>query len=308
MQLARHGASSDRLSAGWRNAPAGRLGPLVILHAICVTLALFAATIDVLDTPDALFGSAILMLVFGLPHGTLDIGFVKKASRGAAALIALLYLSSALAMYIIWQAQPILALAVFLVLAVVHFAEDWQDRLPKVMSYGVSLAVLTAPAIQHGDDLAIVFGDLIAADARLLVDVLTLIAPSACATALVAITWLWDEGAHDQAVATALSVIGMISLPPIAGFVLYFCLMHSPGQFRAGLHSIGWTAPQQWGTPVAVLTLAALAIAWVIFLAMPATEVSQRAVSAAFMTLSVLTLPHMMAPRFVWAVRRLSNQ
>ena len=84
--------------------------------------------------------------------------------------------------------------------------------------------------------------------------------------ASVAMIALWSDGYRSQALATAFALSAMIFLPPLVGFALFFCLMHSPAQFAAAQHTLRWRRPAQWGPVIVPLTCAALGIAALVFL------------------------------------------
>ena len=78
---------------------------------------------------------ALAVVVFGLPHGALDLALVQGASRGSwtalAAAIAV-YLVASAAVLAVWITAPVAALLGFLAIAVIHFGlgdtEDLTDR------------------------------------------------------------------------------------------------------------------------------------------------------------------------------------
>ena len=86
-----------------------------------------------------------MLLVFGLPHGSFDIAILRRAEpsaphNGSRIGLVLLYLSFAAAMYLVWRSSPVLALASFLVLATVHFAEDWDNFGSGFIAAGIAAA------------------------------------------------------------------------------------------------------------------------------------------------------------------------
>ena len=255
--------------------------------------------------------ACLAILLFGLPHGTLDFELLRRAMNGGMhrfRVALAMYFGCAAAMYCAWRAAPELALLVFLVLSTVHFAEDYADNLPALFSLGTVAAILTSPALGHHDALLMIFSTLSGDQtANAIVDAARLIAPVATALAVTGMAWQWSDGRRIPASMTALALLGMLVLPPVIGFALFFCLLHSPLQFKAGLAALRWRNVSQWYAIVLPLTLAGLGIAAIIFVETDALIFSQKLVAATFMTLSVLTLPHIAVPllmrRFV-ALRR----
>lgn len=302
MLFARRVAPVGMTSVGWLPAPSDRLSFGQAAHVILTVGALVASGIGcALDTPGVSILMGATILFFGLPHGTLDLALIRMSQSDSKVFaVVALYLGCAAAMYALWRINPGVALLMFFCLSIRHFAEDWTDCMPPLFAHGTVIALMTASALSHPATLESLFAFLIGgALAAIVVDVAVLIAPVAIAIAGVGVTSLWVDGQRTSAVATGLSLAGMIWLPPLVGFTLFFCLMHSPTQFSAGLDALGWQRSRQWTGVVVPLTLAALGIAAAVYVALPAKTVPQAMVVTAFVTLSVLTLPHMIVPIFI---------
>ena len=223
---------------------------------------------------------------------------LRREAGPRTARVIMLYLSLAGVMFVAWQVAPSLALALFLAMAMAHFAEDWSAADHPFFAIGISVATLAAPALLHRAELAGLFvrvaGDPAAAR---LADALLLIAPVAAACALLAILLLWSAGQRPIAVHAGCALTAMIALPPITGFAIYFALIHSPAHFRAGLIRL---APETGVSPSTIFaTLGGLGIALATLYFLPMPDFSDRLFVASFMTLSILTLPHMAVPFFV---------
>lgn len=211
------------------------------------------------------------------------------------ALVLALYLGLASLMFGVWQVAPPLALGLFLAMAMAHFAEDWSSAEHPFFASAIAVALMAAPALLHHRDVSSLFTLLTGtAAATVLADVLLLVAPVASACAMLAIRLLWQGGHRSAAINAGCALAAMTFLPPVIGFAIYFCLIHSPAHFRAGL------ARLNSATAVARLTIAAtlggLAIGFVALQFLPTVDLYSRIFAASFMTLSVLTLPHLTVP------------
>ena len=289
-------------SVGWSPVPSGRLAFGEAVHIVFSISALAAALVGArLDAPTVTISLCAAILLFGLPHGTFDLALIRKAHADQRMLgVTALYLGCAAAMFAVWSVAPALALVIFFGLSIVHFAEDWTNRLPSFLAHGASTALLTAPVLLHRDAVEALFTLLVGdAVSGFLVAITILVAPVSLAIASVATITLWHDGHRRHAVATGSALTGMIFLPPVVGFALFFCLMHSPAQFVAARRALNWYRVRQWA-PVAVpLTCAALGIAALIFATVATVAITGAVTITAFMTLSILTLPHMVVPMVV---------
>ncbi len=259
--------------------------------------------------PTALACGAIL--VFGLPHGALDLELLKADPSGhsvpRSALLGA-YLFCAGAMYLLWCGHPLFALAVFLCVAVVHFAEDWAGCRSPVLAIGLALATLAAPLMNHRADINILFTALSGdPSAPMLVDGMLLIAPVALLVGGVACLDLLKNGQAPTAIAGCITLGAMLTLPPVIAFAIYFCLLHSPAHLRENVLALvrgADGAHRAW--PIAAITVgmtvAAMGLTALIFIGLPQSVETMPFFRATFMILSILTVPHMVMPHLVaWA-------
>jgi Brp/Blh family beta-carotene 15,15'-monooxygenase len=240
-----------------------------------------------LDTPLVTAAVSLLLLVAGMPHGGFDLALIRAAGGGAdfgsRAGVIILYLGCAAATYALWQAAPVLALAGFLALAVAHFAEDWRRCGSGLLAGGLAAAIVCAPAVLHDGALRGLFASL-AGNAR------------AALLAAVAIIMLIQNQQRGLALAAACSVAAMLMLPPVIGFAVHFCLVHSPLQFRDHAQQLGLRQFRQWRSAVIPLSTGGLAVAGGILWLNNGTSLAHSLYASSFMALAVLVVPHMLVP------------
>ena len=267
------------------------------IASLCTISAILVPT-KLLTSPAAITTTCVALLIGGLPHGALDLAILRHDVGQRIALVVSLYLGLVAVMVAAWLAAPTLALSLFLVMAIAHFAEDWADSEHPFFALAIAVATLSGPALFHREAVRELFvlltGDQAAAGVA---ETLVLVAPLAAAGALLATLLLWTRGHRVTAVNAASAVTAMILLPPITGFALYFCLIHSPVHFRAGLERLGPSTRIM--RPTIVATLCGIAIALVALPFLPEAGPASRLFMASFMTLSILTLPHMAVPLIV---------
>lgn len=289
--------SMSTMTLTWRQ----RLEAGVLVLVTGLTIALGVSGV-IVESPGMTAGFSFLLLIAGLPHGSFDLALLQRAAakrralRSTLALVGL-YIACAAMMYLAWLLAPALALAAFLIMAVAHFAEDWADCGSSFVAGCIAAAMIAAPALLHSESLArhfvVLTGD---PDAAVFADALLLIAPVSMAVALIGVLLLRDAGRPDLAIGAACGLASMLLLPPVAGFALFFCLVHSPLQFRQHARALGLAGHRQWGGIVWPVSLGGLGLAMMIFLMQDAALMSDRALASSFIALSVLTVPHMIVP------------
>lgn len=290
--------------------PVSLATPFPLAFAIATVLCVIALVCGVaLDTPQATMIACGAILALGLPHGTLDLDLLKQTQPGVRrTVILLLYIGVAGAMAGIWLAGPIFALALFYTLAVIHFGEDWTGSGSTFLAQGIALALLTIPALTHPAELTDLFAALTSASSStVFVDLLRLVAPVAAMLSVVGVGLLWTKGERTAAIGGGIALVGMTMLPPVTGFALFFCLFHSPRHLQAGLGTLASRSPERYGPTIVLLTLAAAAIAAMIYRLGVALPPSDRLMTASFITLSILTLPHMAVPIVLRALGQTKN-
>ena len=285
----------DLLRGSPRNAviPRGtfQAGTLAALFA-------FLAFGQLLSGSTATTAACAFILLLGLPHGSLDLEIIRRERRMgglAMGVLLLIYLGLAGAMVAVWQLAPVAALSIFLIVAVVHFAEDWRELKTNFLAQGMAIALLAAPTLLHLAELERLFEVLSGQrEGALLASFLLLLAPMSVAVAGVSVWALWRTGFRDQALAGAMMLVGTILLPPVIGFAVYFCCYHSPRHLGGALSRVDSPTRSRW--IILLVTLAALGIAAAMFADEVRADLPAQAVAASFMTLSLLTVPHMIVP------------
>ena len=285
-------ASSDRFSF--------RQIALIVVGLVAVSITLTGTALA--NDNFAIFACGAL-LVFGLPHGSLDIALLRRNARlglGRTIAVVHLYLGCAAAMYALWSHAPVAALAAFFVISCIHFAEDWADAVPPFFAIGTATAMLTAPALLNRDALAAIFVQLSGSSvAWVVADISTLAAPVALTAAGLGVWSMVQARNWPRACETATTLAAMIVLPPITGFALFFCLAHSPVQLAMAKAQAGTSEASRTSVEIAALTIAALGIAALIFANWSGGSMADGAIRASFITLSILTVPHMAVPVIV---------
>jgi len=241
---------------------------------------------------------APVILLLGVPHGALDIVFVRQLtstpSTGRWSLFTLGYLTAAAMVVVVWWLAPGFFLAAFLLTSAFHFSGDPEGETPAWFRALYGGAVILCPLLLHAAEVTELFAFL-AGDA-------------AAQAIVVALAWAagpWVAAIGVAAIATAprdrvrsielVSMAALLSLaPPLIGFTFFFCCMHSArhvlrtrdyshaGTLRHLLRISAW--------PMGI-TLAGVAIVWWLSDGKP---LEMRLAQLLFVGLAALTVPHMM--------------
>ena len=193
-----------------------------------------------------LIGLAGIVLI-GLPHGALDgavamhLGLVDKFSTMARFVI--IYVGLAGLVVGAWIIAPSLSLIVFLTISMLHFGAGDARHGEGVLRFAETLAhgglAIVGISQFHRSEADEIFYYLINQDTAMVwlaINVLTV-------AVIVAIITCVSQAAKDvkwSATTLELLILGIVYalVPPLLGFAIYFCLVHSARHFRRILSTI----------------------------------------------------------------------
>ena len=245
------------------------------------------------------------IVLIGLPHGALDgavamhLGLVDKFSTMARFVI--IYVGLAGLVVGAWIIAPSLSLIVFLIISMLHFgAGDARHgegvlRFAETMAHG-GLAIVGISQF-HRSEVDEIFYYLINQDTAMVwlaINVLTV-------AVIVAIIACVSQAAKDvkwSATTLELLILGIVYalVPPLLGFAIYFCLVHSARHFRRILSTIKATVDFSNIKNQAILFTTASWIAAGIAFWMFAdfADPGPTVLRITFIGLAALTVPHML--------------
>jgi Brp/Blh family beta-carotene 15,15'-monooxygenase len=285
-----------------RSTPPPTLERLLFPVAAFFVIALLALTPTLLPPTFQLVGLAIVVALFGMPHGALDPWIAEKIgvrrTRRHMFAFHLLYLLIAALVVVIWTVLPVASLLVFLTISAWHFSGDWSHDMGRLTRLGVGLLLLLMPIGFHTENVALLFSYLSGDGGQALAHTLSL----PVWFLVVAMLALAELAAWRRQWLAGLELLGLLALaymaPPLVYFALYFCLLHSPrhllGLFREAQPSqrprLIWMAINY--TVATLLLLGALAWFWSHQDA--TTPLNALITKLVFIGLAAVTVPHML--------------
>ncbi len=237
-----------------------------------------------------------MILILGIPHGACDVPVWRAAADGKTErdfhVFLARYVGLALEFLGLWSVAPELALPAFLLISIVHFADDWKDDLPGLPRIAVAGAMLCATAVFHRDEVSSIFGWLAPEGAALLTGQIMAILAIPLLQASAMIIGFLAMKSPGAALEIAMILLAALLLQPLTFFLLYFCGVHS---IRHTIQALKETNGGVKRLAVAAAPYALIAIVGTIVGALTAatTNPGSDLLSAVFMTLAALTVPHM---------------
>jgi beta-carotene 15,15'-dioxygenase len=254
----------------------------------------FGHSVDVLKWPGT---TASTILLFGMPHGALDIELLKFRSDRAAPFSLfrslLGYVAVALAALSVWWLLPSLALVLFLLLSSYHFGGDWVGFVG-FRRFVIGAAVLSAPAMLHMDAVGAIFSWLVPEfAAHTIANVMHWLSFLLTTSASMLVITAGPERRAESEEITIV-VLSAIVLLPITFFVIYFCALHSMRHLLDARHELAaekTTSLVVFGAPYGLVAVACCCAG---ILAFPHLTLGTALLSATFVGLAALTAPHML--------------
>ena len=176
------------------------------------------------------------VVLIGLPHGAFDgaiAACLGQANRPVAMIrFIILYVALAGLVVGLWLVFPVASLVGFLGLSIVHFGlgdaragTGWFRYVQAVAHGGVVVAGISQ---SHRLEVDVIFGYLIGGDAApvwMAIDVASVM----IAVALAIYAWraFWDARWRFGFLEAGLLILLFAAVPPLVGFALYFCCVHS---------------------------------------------------------------------------------
>ena len=240
--------------------------------------------------------------LIGLPHGAFDGAIARHLgySRTLGGLIKFIvvYLGLAAAVVAFWVWQPGLALALFLLISAVHFgygdatAASGIARAVQIAAHGgVAVFGISLFHLQQVTPLyaALTNGDVM--PAVIITEFFPLFIMPVAALYLIAA--IRDAELRPRLVELALLCLLLSVVPPLVGFAIYFCVIHTGRH----MHHI-WYRVSSNATPRHILsqavwfTLASWGGGVIMLFWLDSGNISQDLLQVIFIGLAALTVPH----------------
>ena len=251
-----------------------------------------------------LVGLAGIVLI-GLPHGAFDgavamhLGIVNRFS--SLARFVIIYVALAALVVVTWMVAPSISLILFLTISMLHFgagdARNGQGALAfsEALAHG-GLAIIGISQF-HRSEVDEIFSYLINQDTAavwLAIDILTVAVIAAIITCVV-------QASKDPQWSTTvfeLLLLGFVYAiaPPLLGFAIYFCCIHSARHFKKIYASIKQTVSTSNIKNQAILftTISWVAAGIAFWLFADFADPGPTIMRITFIGLAALTVPHML--------------
>lgn len=285
---------ADWISTDAAHPPSLRLWVLPLCVAALTGGNFFFGSIDTIPITAT---AAIAIVLFGIPHGTLDVEiaalrFGRSSVSGKAQIISA-YLVCAGMMGLFWFVAPALALAFFLLVSIIHFSQDWHNGSDPFLAMMVAGGLIAVPALSHPENVGEIFA-LLTSDAsgETIAALLAIASAPAALGCLVYAFWAWRNEKRRDAIEVTSCLVAALFLPPLIAFAIYFCGLHSPRHMAAAMDEAGPLGSRQKLIVITAVTLLSLGLGALLFANQAEIGLESNIIRTAFVLISILTVPH----------------
>jgi len=244
------------------------------------------------------------VVIIGLPHGALDgaIAIYLGYSKRVMLLLRFIFLYVVAAALVVaaWMMAPAVCLLIFLVISMLHFglgdsrpAAGWEGLLEAVAHGGL---VVVGISLIHRDEVDVIFGYLVGGPTQMVwhgLEILAIIVSIALAFCVIkgVINRGWRAGLAE----IVLLAVLLVFTPPMVGFAVYFCLIHTWRHVRTILSGLASTmSGRMVFAQAALFTIASWLAGAIAFWALASPSSAESALMrVVFIGLAALTVPHM---------------
>ena len=260
---------------------------------------------DALSGIDTLNLIALGAVVFiGLPHGAMDgalaahFGWMESKKKAASFLLG--YVAMAALVVGFWFVAPAISFIIFLAISMFHFGKgdvnDSNKQFMAIESLARGGLVIAGISQFHAADADSIFVALVGLDTELVwlfLDAALAVTIACCGITLAAKKGE-ERGRFFGEIAGLTLIFGI--LPPLVGFSIYFCLIHSMRHFATMRAMLADTISKLQITRTTVLFSAMCWAVGLIILAQQSSNVGLEPalLQVVFIGLAALTVPHMM--------------
>ncbi|MFM8759011.1 MAG: Brp/Blh family beta-carotene 15,15'-dioxygenase [Methylophilaceae bacterium] len=269
-----------------------------------IALIVIAHGQDISQSLALFFGLILLVIIFGVPHGSLDVLFANQHYqlndiKKWLTFIGL-YSLTAFIIILIWKLVPSLLFIAFLILSALHFADDissmsdryqavprWENLIKKL--YGFSL--IAAPSWLFAPQLSSLYAMIVdeSSAANIVAILQWLCVPLILVTISLSVICKMQYRSLLEIITAFLLII---LLHPILAFTIYFCLMHSARHLIRSQFFLKHYSQRDYLLALTLPTLAVIVFGLMAWHFLPHQSLQSDIVKIVFVGLAALTVPH----------------
>ena len=266
---------------------------LAIAASLIVALLSFGMDSHLSST--MLLGALLLIVILGVPHGSLDILFARQTYQLVHVTkwlkFLFLYSVSCLLIIALWILFPSLFFVVFLILSAIHFSDDINLPGNQLLKLCYGFAIISLPGVIHGVELTKLYAMIIDEGISQKIVLISKYLGIFLLGLLAALMMSKKINTRTKYEIAAISIL-FLTTTPILAFTLYFCLMHSARHLIRSHFFLTHAGHKEFIFSLILPTLAVIIMGAGIWYFKLTPSVEKDLIQIIFVGLAALTVPH----------------
>ena len=245
--------------------------------------------------PTMLLGALSLVVILGVPHGSLDVLFARQTYQLAHMTkwikFLSLYMASCLLIIALWMLAPGFFFVAFLILSAIHFSDDINLPGHQLLKLSYGFAIISLPSLMNGNELTNLYGMIVDAKLAQQIVLISKYVSLFLLPALLLLFYINKVNFRSQLEITSISILFLLATPILA-FTIYFCLMHSARHLVRSRFFLEAFQRQQFIYALILPTIAVIIMGFGIWHFKLAPSFERDLIQIIFVGLAALTVPH----------------
>jgi Brp/Blh family beta-carotene 15,15'-monooxygenase len=245
--------------------------------------------------PTMLLGALSLVVILGVPHGSLDVLFARQTYQ----LVHMtkwikflsLYMASCLLIIALWMLAPGFFFVAFLILSAIHFSDDINLPGHQLLKLSYGFAIISLPGVIHGAELTKLYAMIIDEDISQKIVLISKYLGIFLIGLLAALIMSKKIDTRTKFEVVAISIL-FLTTTPILAFTIYFCLMHSARHLVRSRFFLEAFQRQQFIYALILPTIAVIIMGFGIWYFKLTPSFERDLIQIIFVGLAALTVPH----------------
>ena len=242
-----------------------------------------------------------LIVLFGVPHGALDVLFARQTygltnyTSWLKFLVA--YVAAAIAIVLTWVIIPNVFFIIFLMLSLIHFSDDLNIRGINLTKMTYAASIIVMPSLFYSAELINFYSMII--DFHVAKSLVHLCQFLIYPIALMLIIQFLSKKIELRTKIEIFSVVLIMSvITPVVAFALYFCFMHSARHVIRSVFFLNEFTKRTFLIALIVPTISVIIIGTIIGMITFTQSIETDLIRIIFIGLAALTVPH------AWLLKR----
>jgi Brp/Blh family beta-carotene 15,15'-monooxygenase len=245
--------------------------------------------------PTMLLGALSLVVILGVPHGSLDVLFARQTYQLAHMTkwikFLSLYMASCLLIIALWMLAPGFFFVAFLILSAIHFSDDINLPGHQLLKLSYGFAIISLPSLMNGNELTNLYGMIVDAELAQHIVLISKYVSLFLLPALLLLFYINKVNFRSQLEITSISILFLLATPILA-FTVYFCLMHSARHLVRSRFFLDGFQRQQFIYALILPTIAVIIMGFGIWHFKLTPSFERDLIQIIFVGLAALTVPH----------------